>query len=235
MDEDKLHLWSCKYIRYWLFLKMVLFEYLITSMQMIPTVQIVTLMLCQFVTILWLIHALFIGKVFSAWYHAVGDVFIELTLLLFLGMGFLNNITGVTERTLEIQYVSLQIWLIYLILATTAILVVQILIRFVVTGVQEIKKIRLRMKINKAIKANAEKEKDSEASELLKKEIIKIFNEEAVLVSKVKKGGEPEVDNQPEKQLGIDKTVLKADNSLGTMLGSVSNELKPNQSNNHNS
>ena len=124
MNEDKLHQWSCKYIRYWLFLKMVLFEFIITSMQMLPTAQIVIMIVCQLLSILWLIHALFIGKIFAAWYHAIGDVFIELTLMLFLGMGFLNNVTGVTDKSLEIKYVNLQVWLIYLILVTTAVLVV---------------------------------------------------------------------------------------------------------------
>jgi len=57
------------------------------------------------------------------------------------------------------------------------------LIRFVITVRDEFKKICLRSKINKAIKANAEKEKDSEASELLKKGILNIFSQELQISS----------------------------------------------------
>ena len=60
------------------------------------------------------------------------------------------------------------------------------------------------MKVNKAIKQNEQKEKDGEASELLKKEMIKIFNEEAKIISPKKQislKSKPEVSESIENSL----------------------------------
>jgi hypothetical protein len=68
-----------------------------------------------------LIHGV-LTKSFEAWYFAIGDLFIETTVFLFLLLGTLNRFKGITEETIDIYYGSYQLYMIYLILITTAVL-----------------------------------------------------------------------------------------------------------------
>jgi hypothetical protein len=123
MNVQKLNLFLVKYLKLVLFLKMLLFEMCITSLQMLPEAQIYLMTFIQAVVLFMLIYAV-IRKAFAAWYFAIGDLFIETTVFLFLLLGSLNRFNGVTPETVEIHYRQYQLYMIYLILITTAVLLV---------------------------------------------------------------------------------------------------------------
>ena len=135
MNVLRLHEFVPKYLKFILFLKMLLFEMLITSLQVLPGFQVYLMTAIQAAVLYVLIHGV-LTKAFSAWYLAIGDIFIELTVFLFLLLGSLNRIKGITEATVEIFYRDFQLYMIYLILITTAVLLVQIITRFVITAVE---------------------------------------------------------------------------------------------------
>lgn len=115
----------------------------------------------QTVVLLVLFKAVFSGA-FSAWYFAIGDLFIEITVFLFLVIGSLNRFKGVTPETVEIHYRQYQLYMIYLILITTVVLLIQIIIKFVSTALEHIRVFRMNSKLSKA--ANQSKKEDIEES-----------------------------------------------------------------------
>jgi hypothetical protein len=175
IEEGKLNLVMAKYLKFILFSKMIVFEVLISSLQVLPGLQITSMYLIQTVVLISLVYAAVIKKVYSAWYLTIGDLFIEITLYLFLQLGFINYITGVTEKTVELKYIGYQKLMIYMILITTAILVVQIVIKLVMVCIDVAKSIRLQSRIKNAIKKNETAKINPEKSKWIKSEIEKIY------------------------------------------------------------
>lgn len=103
MNIPTLHLFIPKYLKFVIFLKTLIFEVLISSLQMLSGFQIYFMTSIQALVLSMLIYGLF-TKAFSAWYHTIGDLFIETTVFLFLLLGSLNRFNGFTEKDAQIHF-----------------------------------------------------------------------------------------------------------------------------------
>ena len=116
-------------------------------------------------------------------------------------LGLINFITGVTDQTPELKFLTYQKIMIYLILITTIILIVQIVIKLVVLCVEQYKSFRLESKVKNAIKKNELSNIDGQKSRWIKEEIDKIFNQ---------KLDKDEIQIQEDKNQDEDQDILNA-------------------------
>lgn len=91
---EHLEKFSGRYFRFALIMKLVLFEIMIVSLQMLPRFQLGIMTMIQLVVIVIIFKALFIDRIYNHKFFGFMDLLTEVTIFCYLIMGNLNTYMG---------------------------------------------------------------------------------------------------------------------------------------------
>ena len=128
IKPEKLNTFIGRYLKFFMMLKLVIFEVLIVSLQMLPKAQITLLLLCQLYTMGLVFWAVFINRVYSTWAYGFVDLLIEVTITLFLIIGAITSYSDNPASAIEPKlFQRIQIWMIWLIMVVAGVSVIRVI------------------------------------------------------------------------------------------------------------
>jgi presenilin-like A22 family membrane protease len=91
---EHLSKWTGRYYRFALMIKLVLFEILIVSLQMLPKTQLLLMSLIQLFVMCVILKALFIDRIYNHKFFGFMDLVTELTVFCYLMIGNVSTWMG---------------------------------------------------------------------------------------------------------------------------------------------
>jgi hypothetical protein len=86
--------WTGRFYRFALMMKLVIFEILIVSLQMLPKTQLMLMSFVQLIVIVIIVKALFIDRIYNHKFFGFMDLVTELTIFCYLVIGNLSTWVG---------------------------------------------------------------------------------------------------------------------------------------------
>lgn len=118
--------WTGRYYRFALMMKLVMFEILIVSLQMLPKTQLMLMTIIQFVVIIIIVKGLVVDRIYNHKFFGFMDFITEMTIFCYLLVGNMSTWFG-EENLDKTMWTKMQLYEIYLILFTAGMNILQVL------------------------------------------------------------------------------------------------------------
>lgn len=120
---------NARFYRFFKIVKVVIFEFCTASLQLLPKVQISIIFLTQLIFFFNTIYYIFMKNIFKNLAWSIVEIFTELTILIFLGMGFVMEFLQREKINYDV-WVRLQFYCIFLVVVTSGMNIIAFLITF---------------------------------------------------------------------------------------------------------